>query len=184
MTLGKFTAATVCILDILQGQCNKVVDFFIIQFHFSLWFSRFVIFVLSKTHTDIRNFMYTHRFNQGHCKHFLVYIPSWWKNQPSLVRGGRGVHAQPPFILSTITYKVVVYAPAKRADTLPLFLLYPYMYSVLLKIPQWQTGIRGVGVTGCRWHWRLIFCRGGTTWMGNLKCRDGVPRRLYFPALQ
>jgi hypothetical protein len=25
---------------------------------------------------------------------------------------------------------VVVYAPAERADTLPLFLLYPYMYSV------------------------------------------------------
>ncbi len=28
------------------------------------------------------------------------------------------------------TYKVVVYAPAERADTLPLFLLYPYMYPV------------------------------------------------------
>jgi hypothetical protein len=25
--------------------------------------------------------------------HFLAYIPSWWKNQPSLVRGGGGVHA-------------------------------------------------------------------------------------------
>ncbi len=33
------------------------------------------------------------------------------------------------FILSTITYKVVVYAPADTADTLPLF-LYPYMNSV------------------------------------------------------
>ncbi len=40
----------------------------------------------------------------------------------------------PPFTLSsiyhTITSKVVVYAPAERADALPLFLLYPYMYSV------------------------------------------------------
>ncbi len=38
----------------------------------------------------------------------------------------------PPFTLSTITSKVVVYyAPSERADTLPLFLLYPYMYSVV-----------------------------------------------------
>ncbi len=36
----------------------------------------------------------------------------------------------PSFTISTITYKVVVYAPAERADTLHLFLLYPYMYSV------------------------------------------------------
>jgi hypothetical protein len=28
-------------------------------------------------------------------------------------------------------YKVVVFAPAARADTLLLFLLYPYMYYVL-----------------------------------------------------
>jgi hypothetical protein len=28
-------------------------------------------------------------------------------------------------------YKVVVYAPAEMADPLPLFLLYPYMYSVI-----------------------------------------------------
>ncbi len=35
------------------------------------------------------------------------------------------------FTISTITYKVVVYAPAKRTDTLPLFLLYPHMYSVV-----------------------------------------------------
>ncbi len=34
-----------------------------------------------------------------------------------------------PFILSTITYKVMVYAHAERADTLPLILLYPYINS-------------------------------------------------------
>ncbi len=55
--LGTFTAATVCILDILQGQCNMVLAFFGTQFHFGLWFSRFVIFVLSKTHSDVRNFI-------------------------------------------------------------------------------------------------------------------------------
>ena len=37
----------------------------------------------------------------------------------------------PPFTISTITYKVVLYAPAERAGTLPLFLLYPYKYSVV-----------------------------------------------------
>jgi hypothetical protein len=48
---------------------------------------------------------------------------------------GEGVHALPPLTLSTITsIKVVVYAPAARADTLPLFLLYPYMYSVGEKV--------------------------------------------------
>ncbi len=34
------------------------------------------------------------------------------------------------FTLCTITSKTVVYAQAERADTLLLFLLYPYMYSV------------------------------------------------------
>ncbi len=42
--------------------------------------------------------------------------------------GGGGCH--PPFTISTITYKVVMGAPAERADTLSLFLLYPSMYSV------------------------------------------------------
>ncbi len=43
--------------------------------------------------------------------------------------GGGGARP-PPFTISTITYKVVVYATAERAETLPLFLLYPYMYSM------------------------------------------------------
>ncbi len=45
--------------------------------------------------------------------------------------GGGGVARLCPFTLSTITYKFVVYAPAEKADTLPLFLLYLYKYSVL-----------------------------------------------------
>jgi hypothetical protein len=43
----------------------------------------------------------------------------------------------PPFTLSTS--KVVVYAPAERVDKLPLFLLYPYMYSVVERLPCSQT---------------------------------------------
>jgi hypothetical protein len=38
---------------------------------------------------------------------------------------------QRPYTISTTTYKVVVYAPAERADTLPPFLLYPYVHSVI-----------------------------------------------------
>ncbi len=47
---------------------------------------------------------------------------------------GGGARPHPPFTISTFTFKVVVYyAPTERADTcaLPLFLLYPYMYSVI-----------------------------------------------------
>jgi hypothetical protein len=32
----------------------------------------------------------------------------------------------------TIMYKVAVYAPAEKADTLPVFHLHPYMYSMVL----------------------------------------------------
>jgi hypothetical protein len=38
--------------------------------------------------------------------------------------GERGAR-QPPFSIFTIMYKVAVYGPAERADTLPLFHLYP-----------------------------------------------------------
>ncbi len=44
--------------------------------------------------------------------------------------GERGGARPPPSTIYAIMYKVVVYAPAERAETLPLFLLYPYMYSV------------------------------------------------------
>ncbi len=41
----------------------------------------------------------------------------------------------PPFTTFTLTSKVVVYAPAEWADTLTLFHLYQYMYSVPPLIP-------------------------------------------------
>jgi hypothetical protein len=41
--------------------------------------------------------------------------------------GGEGRARPSPLTISTITYKVAVYAPAERADALPLFLLYPYV---------------------------------------------------------
>jgi hypothetical protein len=47
--------------------------------------------------------------------------------QPGVGGGAR----PPPFTLSAIRSKVLVYAPAERADTLPLFLLYPDMSSVV-----------------------------------------------------
>ncbi len=50
--------------------------------------------------------------------------------------GEDGGARPPPCTISTITYKVVVYALAERADTLSLFLLYPYMYSVVVNVIQ------------------------------------------------
>jgi hypothetical protein len=42
-----------------------------------------------------------------------------------LAQAGEGQGARPPpFTIFTITNKVAVYAPAERADTLPLFLPY------------------------------------------------------------
>ncbi len=46
----------------------------------------------------------------------------------SALAGESGGAHPPPFNISTIMYKAVVYAPAERADTLPIFLLYPYVY--------------------------------------------------------
>ncbi len=43
-----------------------------------------------------------------------------------------GCARPPPFTLCTITYKVALYDPAERADTLPLFNLYPYVLLLVL----------------------------------------------------
>ncbi len=55
---------------------------------------------------------------------------------------GGGCTTLSPFhyTVSTTTYKGVVYAPAVKADTLPKFLLYPYMYSVGGTGPRKVTG--------------------------------------------
>ncbi len=50
-------------------------------------------------------------------------------------QGGEDGGARPPsFTISTITDKGVVYATTERTETLPLFLLYPYMYSVEIQL--------------------------------------------------
>jgi hypothetical protein len=79
---------------------------------------------------------------------------------------GVGVGARPsPFTISTITYKVVVYVPDERADTLPIFLLYSVACPVheggggkitLLKFLNnlWGTGNR-VGLGLSYWPARL-----------------------------
>jgi hypothetical protein len=52
----------------------------------------------------------------------------------SLGRWGWGGARLPSYTISTITYKVVMYAPAERADILTLFLLYPCMYTVVIPV--------------------------------------------------
>jgi hypothetical protein len=47
----------------------------------------------------------------------------------------------PPYTFATIKYKVAVYAPSDRADTLHLFHLYPYMYSVDCTMPVNSEGV-------------------------------------------
>jgi hypothetical protein len=54
----------------------------------------------------------------------LFYVHSIMMVKSSQSREGGGAHP-PPFTLSTITIKVVVYAPTERTNTLLLFLLYP-----------------------------------------------------------
>ncbi len=48
----------------------------------------------------------------------------------SVLAGEGGGARPPPLITFTLTSKVAVYAPAEWADTLTLFHLYQYMYSV------------------------------------------------------
>ncbi len=55
------------------------------------------------------------------------------------------------FILVIITYKVAVYPPAERADTLLLFHLYPYMYSVVASISESSKTVETI-YTACRWY--------------------------------
>jgi hypothetical protein len=40
---------------------------------------------------------------------------------------GRGVHIHPLLLIYHYVKKVAVYTPVERADTLPLFHLYPYV---------------------------------------------------------
>ncbi len=65
-----------------------------------------------------------HRTHRVAIADFWRTSPSWWKNQPWLVRAGGGC-TPTPFHPFTMTYKVAVYAPAERVDTLSLFHLYP-----------------------------------------------------------
>jgi hypothetical protein len=70
-----------------------------------------------------------YRYKQsGHCRNTGVH--SIMMDKSALSSEG-GVARPLPFTLVTITYKVAMYAPAERADTLTLFHLYNYMYSVV-----------------------------------------------------
>jgi hypothetical protein len=60
-----------------------------------------------------------------------VATAAFWRTLiEKLAQAGEGGGCT-PFTVVTITYKVAVYAPAEWADTLTLFHLYQYMYSVI-----------------------------------------------------
>jgi hypothetical protein len=50
------------------------------------------------------------------------------------VWGGLDAHPLILYTVITITYEVAVYAPAERAETLPLFLIYPYFLCDMLYV--------------------------------------------------
>ncbi len=56
--------------------------------------------------------------------------------EKSAQAGEGGVARPPPLTISTITCKVVVSAPAERADAFLLFLLYPLMHFVVVNVIQ------------------------------------------------
>ncbi len=81
----------------------------------------------------------------GHCHRvhtewqwpFSAYIPSWWKNLPRLVRVGSALAL--PFIISTITYKVVVYGTLQLREQLhsPYFYSTPF-YTLWSQLRGWE----------------------------------------------
>jgi hypothetical protein len=67
-----------------------------------------------------------------HRVHRVEMVTFWRTFYGKIRQPGEGGRWTPsPFTLSTITSQVVVYAPAER-ETLPLFLLFSSLYSVLL----------------------------------------------------
>ncbi len=98
--------------------------------------------------TVLHNCIFFH--GAAHRVHIRVAMATFWltvhregKISPERECGEGGV--PPSFLISTIKNKVALYAPAERADTVPLFLLYPYMYSVgqplLPEVPYMYLGV-------------------------------------------
>ncbi len=64
--------------------------------------------------------------------YWILTGPSFAVHHDGKIIPDHGERGGASFTLVTITYKVAVYAPAERADTLPLFHLYHYMYSMVV----------------------------------------------------
>jgi len=92
--------------------------------HYSVDFGVYREPCTPSTHQQFRR--HPHRVNtEWQCPFSAVHYIMMEKNSPSLVWVGGDT--LPYFTLSTSTSKVVVHAPAERADALPLFLLYLYV---------------------------------------------------------
>ncbi len=85
----------------------------------------FVLCLLSKGTFSFRTLT---EYTKSGNSHFLTYIPSWWYNQPSLVRVG--VHALPFSPIYHHKKQGCGVHSSWEGRYTPLFLLWPYMYSV------------------------------------------------------
>ncbi len=95
--------------------------------------SRYNLFPIQIAYNSCRIFFFiwTHRVHRTH----RVATAAFWRTfhqDGNIILGllGWGVLDHHPFTVFTITYKVAVYAPAEWADTLALFHLYQYVYTV------------------------------------------------------
>jgi hypothetical protein len=103
-------------------------------------FTSTVAKLIGTSRTTISSFEFLHKPNWGELNNRVrthrVATATFWRtfhhDGISPVLWGWGDARPSPFTISTITYKVVGYAPAERAYTIPLSLLYLYMYSVSL----------------------------------------------------
>jgi hypothetical protein len=114
--------------------------------------------------------------------------------EKSALSGEAGGCTPTPLHSNTITYKVAVYAPAKGADTLAVFLLHPICtlwflqpscQSTAGRAPWWRSGWEG-GRLGA-WHWARWMERWGrgrgrsrsacltSAWRGSTSWQPGAP---------
>ncbi len=110
---------------------KKKYKIFVVMEYIYEYFLEIVECKFAKWLNQLKNFFNKH-FKEYYLASFCWWISSSCENHFTLV------HAHTPFILSTITYKVAVYAPSERADTLyfistPMYTLWRRLFESSLR---------------------------------------------------